>query len=174
MKKIKGVLVILSVLIIAALCLVICKCASVRLNYGDIEEKDQLIGKWYSDKGQEAEFPLISGGQAYFRIAEKETDDTEKWSSFADANNLTADDLWSRRFAMTSKIYDENYPVVSAGGIQTGLKLRRDASGKIFSRHTRLVPDSNIDAILYELKEIEILVSKDGTSLLIDGDVYHK
>lgn len=175
MTKNKSVIYgLLICVLLAGICLVVCRCTSIRSLYSELENRDQLTGEWHAENGNFAEYPLVSGTESYFRISEKETDDTDKWTAYAEQLGVSCDDLWSRRYAVMSHVYNENFPVVSAGGVQSGLKLRRDENGNIFSSATKLIPDSNLLFVLFDSEEVEILVAKDGNSLLIDGRVYSK
>ena len=150
----------LSVLLIL---LILASCAStggISSDFRAVSNLSDLYGTWKSAQG-ECEYPFVIDGKKYFRYAFPQTDDTAKWFSYAESHSLDLGDVWKKRFAVASAVYQnqsgtiESFPVADENGTQVGRKFSV-TDEKIFSRVEILIPERlvaiNLDFFLVNKK----------------------
>ncbi len=126
-------------------CFLVIECSTFSARVVAIESPEQIRGVWKSSDGCVLEYPFEvkkSGEGMYVRYCEPERNDTELWNDYMTENSLSFDETWSRRYALVSAVYGKDYPYAEEKGRQTGIKLRADSDGNIYSTFVMLIPDN--------------------------------
>lgn len=158
-----------ALLTILFFCFIVCQCKTLTSDFVNVENPDDLKGLWGRADLSYIEYPIERDGTTYMAVYEKLCDDTKLWCDFADLNDLTFEDVWARKFALISKIYSKEYPLVNEDGVQSGLKLSLTGDKKVYSKFTTLIP---ID-LLFEGQYAPI-ISHDKKSLYFNRKLYSK
>lgn len=100
---------------------------------------EELTGTWKTVSGKYYEFPFYWNGKTYLHYSDKKSDDTAKWIKYANDNYTTVQDLWNKRYAVISKIYNNDYPYALSNGTEFGIKLTY-SKNRIYSTYEILIP----------------------------------
>ena len=118
------------------------------LTWREIRTLDELTGIWNSEKGTYT-YPFELDGKEYLKFQYAPTRDDYWWLKSASQQGIPLKQLWEKRFAAMSEIYNQELPSSDENGIQYGLKFKSDFSNGfnpiIISQREILIPEKILD-----------------------------